>query len=288
MDAEERWHLLAGRITQLREAASVFLSALRIQSEDPYGVSSRLSEQARAIVAELELLLATYGHTLPSGASGAIKTFVEKDKPKFLDTSISGVQAIKVHVPLLVALRSEVEYHMGGAVARARSRTERAFLHLQRAIVVDDDVREKWKNAYNAGEVRCEKLGAVHLLQHGIWAFKVNAEGARTDLVYGEPIGDIDDVVQAGATLVLTEWKLVKDATVVDEVAAAARAQAHLYASGPLAGVELANPRYMILVSEETLARPDDMIEGGVTYCHRCVAVSPSTPSKAASVVAKR
>lgn len=282
MDAYERWHLLAGRITNLRDAASLFLSALRIQSEDPYGVSSRLSEQARAIVAELELLLATYGHVLPSGAAGAIRVFLDRDKGKFTDTSLSGLQAIKLHVPLLVALRSEVDYHMGGFVARARSRTERAFLHLQRTIAVDDDARSKWEKAFETGEARCEQLGAVHLLQHGIWAFKVDARGARTDLVYGRPIEDTGEVVQAGATLVLTEWKRVKNTSQVIGVAASARTQAQLYALGALAGVELADPRYIVLVSSQHLELPGDTIQGGVTYRHLGIAVSPATPSKIA------
>jgi hypothetical protein len=33
----------------------------------------------------------------------------------------------------------------------------------------------------------CEKLAGVHLLLHGIWAFKVHAAGERTDLVFPQP-----------------------------------------------------------------------------------------------------
>ena len=57
-----------------------------------------------------------------------------------------------------------------------RARSERAFLHLRRLLAVDRDVRAKWKAAYEGkqGEVACEALGAVHLLSHGIYAFKVD------------------------------------------------------------------------------------------------------------------
>src|ERR1700722_9028346 len=37
-----------------------------------------------------------------------------------------------------------------------------------------------------AGSVACERLGAVHLLWHGIFAFKVDGSGARTDLIAPE------------------------------------------------------------------------------------------------------
>lgn len=46
-------------------------------------------------------------------------------------------------------------------------RSKRAFLHLQRLLAVDADIRAKWKGAFEAehkGELSCEKLGAVHLL----------------------------------------------------------------------------------------------------------------------------
>src|SRR5258707_13086277 len=53
-----------------------------------------------------------------------------------------------------------------------RSRADRAFEHLQRMIVADSDYKAKWQAAFDRGEEACEQLGAVHLLLHGIWAFK--------------------------------------------------------------------------------------------------------------------
>ena len=53
---------------------------------------------------------------------------------------------------------------------------------------MDDDYRKIWRKVFDAGETRCEKRGSLHLLWHQILAFKVNADGARTDLVFPEPI----------------------------------------------------------------------------------------------------
>jgi hypothetical protein len=78
--------------------------------------------------------------------------------------------------------------------------------------VVDKNVRAKWQAAWKKSgghETRCEQLGAVHLLSHGIWAFKTSANGA-TDLVYSDPIDRYSTIVrQTARVLVLTEWKRV-------------------------------------------------------------------------------
>ncbi len=93
-----------------------------------------------------------------------------------------------------------------------RALSDRAFQHLQRLIVVDDEVRRKWQAAFAKGEVECEKLGAVHLSGHGIWAFKIDASGGRTDLVYQEPAGGLIKEQQYAEGLVLTEWKIARSA----------------------------------------------------------------------------
>jgi hypothetical protein len=68
-------------------------------------------------------------------------------------------------------------------------------------IVVDKNVRAKWQAAWKKSgghETRCEQLGAVHLLSHGIWAFKTSANGA-TDLVYSDPIDRYSTIVRQTA-----------------------------------------------------------------------------------------
>jgi hypothetical protein len=83
----------------------------------------------------------------------------------------------------------------------------------------------------------------VHLLSQGIFAFKVDASGARTDLVFREP--PEDSLLTRGVEgLVLTEWKVATAQNAADRFAEA-RAQADLYKQGALAGVELTGYRYL-------------------------------------------
>jgi len=107
----------------------------------------------------------------------------------------------------LAAFDTEMSFLLSDVQQHLRSRSERAFAHLQRVIVVDQQFREKWKSALREGEVACEKLGAVHLLLHGIWAFKVDAAGERTHLVFQDPAGDLLAEQHYADALVLTEWK---------------------------------------------------------------------------------
>jgi hypothetical protein len=151
---------------------------------------------------------------------------------------------------------------------------------LQRSIVVDESVQQRWTNAFKSGEPECEKLGAVHLLGHGIWAFKVNATGGRTDLVFQEPLADLANAVRSSDGLVLTEWKRHRTGQSAARCFEQARSQSKSYASGVLAGTELTHVRYAIVVSEEDVELPADVLDGGVTYRHINVAVNPRVPSR--------
>ena len=130
-----------------------------------------------------------------------------------------------------------------------RRLSERALVHLQRQIVADEEVRAKWKKALVTGEVACERLGSVHLQSHGLFSFKIDARGARTDLMF--PDASIGAEVAAFAEgLVLTEWKVAKSDNNADAKLHEARTQADLYASGALAGLELSECRYLVVVTE--------------------------------------
>jgi len=164
---------------------------------------------------------------------------------------------------------------------RRRQRiTERAFIHLQRSIVVDPSTGLRWQEAYHSGEVNCEKLGGIHLLLHGIWGFKASGTGERTDLVLGQPLIDLSEVEASADALVLTEWKVVRSRNKTETKAKQAYQQASAYVVGVFGGLELAEFRYLVLVSEDVLDRLPDLHEGSVTYRHINIAVSPKTPSK--------
>lgn len=180
-----------------------------------------------------------------------------------------------------------MDYLLADFAAVVKRMSERAFSHLRRSIVADRAVRVRWMRAFRNGEPACEKLGAVHLLLHGIWAFKPNMEGARTDLVFQDMPTDLEEVNRIADALVLTEWKRVMDPKEHDKEFHDARAQSDLYKKGALAGLELSDYRYLVMVSEQELGHHDDLWEGGVYYRHINIAVNPDTPSVAAPRLAR-
>jgi hypothetical protein len=116
-------------------------------------------------------------------------------------------------------------------------------------------------------------------LLHGIWAFKVNAAGGRTDLVFQEPrqLGLEQDFADG---LVLTEWKTLTSSQGAKTRFEDARKQAQRYSVGVLAGNELTTYRYAVLVSAQQIQPPLDLREGGCVYRHINIAVDPLPPSK--------
>jgi len=69
----------------------------------------------------------------------------------------------RVLVLKLIALGAEVSHALHDRSEQVRSASELAFQHLQRLIVVDTELRQKWADAFKAGETHCEKIGAAHL-----------------------------------------------------------------------------------------------------------------------------
>ena len=135
-------------------------------------------------------------------------------------------------------------------------------------------------SAFKKGEVHCEKLGAIHLLWHGIWAFKVNAEGARTDLVMGNTIDNPSQVENASG-LILTEWKRASSSSDATKKLEEARIQAQKYTAGALGGIELSSPKYIIVVTKDYINLPLDIEVGDIKYRHVNIATEPSVPSTA-------
>jgi len=138
-----------------------------------------------------------------------------------------------------------------------------------------------WKTAYKDGETACERLGAVHLLLHGIWAFKAHAVAERTDLVLGQSLQVTPQIEGASEALVLTEWKLFRRGDKLAARAEEAFRQARLYGVGSLAGFELVSLRYLVIVSDDRVEHmPADRPDGNVLYQYRNIATNPSAPSR--------
>jgi hypothetical protein len=287
---QKEWKRLAAAIRGLTKASQLTADLYAGRNQEAAGAYKDLANAAESITG----ILTAFGLSLPIAAADA-KSVIERASKKILELLATGdsgpdfhLMNVKFAIVMLGRVESQLSYLLADREAELRSLTERAFEHLQRTIVVDIAQRKTWVAAWENHETECEKLGAIHLLAHGIWAFKATANGGHTDLVYQEPIRDLGAAIRASEGLVLTEWKrLPKAGGDVDDCFKQARAQAKLYAAGVLGGSELRRTRYAVLVSGGQVSIPPDVIEGEVTYRHINIAVAPQVPSKAARAASR-
>jgi len=282
MTYADDWKAISSRIRGLMHAGELHARFLGIRSSDSYARARRLRDQCERILSSLETYRDTHKASLPPTVLAAIKAFVDAHGGLIRDTTgTADLQDERVWAALVLlgGFETEISFLLSDRQEVVRARSERAFAHLQRSIVADAAFRDKWQNALKDGEVACERLGGAHLLLHGIYAFKINAEGERTDLVFQDLAGDLADEQRYADGLVLTEWKVAASDAEAAKQIAAARTQAGRYAKGALGGSELAGYRYLIVVSNEPLQIPTDITEGTVVYRHINIAVQPRTPS---------
>ncbi len=280
------WTRLSARVRGLVASAELYAS-LFAQQDDALGMLGYLGAMAARVTGSIN----TFGAALDvserpikqaiSSTIDRIWTFIDPATNSARGSTRPMQQnAVLAALVTLANLEAEVSYLLADRQSEIRLRAERAFAHLQRSIVVDETVRLKWQRALESGEVECEKLGAVHLLAHGIWAFKVNAAGARTDLVFQEPLNDLVGALRSSEGLVLTEWKVQGAGQSAAQCFEKARAQSKAYASGVLADAELRRVRYAIVVSDLDVETPADVFDGNLTYRNINVAVNPRVPSR--------
>lgn len=274
-----RWNEIESRIDTLHSSADIYFNAIQTTGEDYFGVSGRhVIPEAREIRELIVSFRRTYSDVLSPGAIGAFDRFIRDSRDTFQGASgINGVAGVAVS---LGAIRAGLAYHLKGVDTYGNSITERSFEHLRRSIVVDDGIRTRWISAFKEGEVQCEKLGSVHMLLHGIWAFKVDAKGERTDLVFGDPLSLGAAERTAPSAIVLTEWKVARTSEDAVQQLGTARKQAEHYSTGSLSDLELLNTRYLIVVTERRVEMPADIMLANVRYRHINIAVNPEPPSK--------
>ena len=164
------WQALSANIKGILDAASFFYRALYRNSADARS-EKVLFENAEKTFFNIENFYIKHDSALPEVALNCLKSFVSKiNHEKIFEpkTGCNKYYNIQVAFTSLAAFRSEFDYLISDMQFLARRITERAFIHLQRSIVVDDMIRERWKTAFINHETSCEKLGALHLLSHGV------------------------------------------------------------------------------------------------------------------------
>jgi len=283
MNWYHEWQAISARIQGLLDAGVFFYSALQHSSADDQSVRKKvLLRNADIIFSSLNDYLQSYRSAFPEKALTSLERFLSQTEIRKINFNPNPGQ-IRGHVQFaltsLAAFQSEFSYVVSDTQAMALRTTERAFVHLQRSIMVNDNIKKNWMAAFDIGETRCEKLGALHLLSHGIWAFKAHGEKGRTDLILNEPLSDFSIIEKASTALVLTEWKVVKNSNKLDKKINEAFEQTKRYVTGVLGGIELTNYRYLVVVSKKSLKMPSDFTEDTIVYRHINIPVNPDTPS---------
>lgn len=288
MNWQIEWHALSASIQGILDAGSFFYTALHHSSEDSRSVKKKiLLKNAEKTIQNLNEFYEKYQTVFPQSAVECLRAFLNQQEftnQDFFSPSRNFEQGnVQFSLTSFAAFRSEFNYIIADTQFVAKRITERAFIHLQRSIVVDEEIRKKWISAFNTHETICEKLGSLHLLSHGVWAFKAHATGGKTDLILNEPLPSTSLIESAAETLVLTEWKLVKSKAELLNKIQEAKKQSEIYKSDVLGGIEIRNYRYLVMVSENRLDMPDDRVEGTtIIYRHINIAVNPMNPSEEA------
>lgn len=282
----ERWRSLSARIDGFLSAANFVAQCLQAQSVLAAGVPQWLRAEIDSISVEFQRLHDTCSSMMPPEAASALADYLANPP---IWSAQGGFDPVTVQglAPLFM-FRNRFEYLIRDSEIEAKNLTELAFEHLNRLIVASAETKNMWAAAFKKGEIACERLGAVHLLSHGIWAFKVQARGGATDLVYNEPLfRDVSPLSKVSRAIVLTEWKLARDANQLQRVAKIGRTQAADYAGGVLGDLELKHIRYIVLVGRPKVPPPDDVVVGNVVYRHVYISVDPEAPSVRARAPAR-
>jgi hypothetical protein len=283
------WESLRGRIEGAREQVDMIARLFGSKDASQGELHSRVIRPAfHAIDRAVQSFLDAHSLELADDGRTIIQRFQSAWSAKLQDSELANPLHSASCVIALVGLRSELDFFLADRTREVLRQTNRALSHLQRSIAVDADFRQRWAVAFGDHETACERLGAVHLLSHGIFAFKIDASGGRSDLVFNAKILDGRSIAQSADALVLTEWKRVTDPQQTRAKVDEARHQTLNYTSGILGGVELDRRRYLVMVSETNLADlPPDFEEGGIWYHCRNIAVSPEQPSVASRRASK-
>jgi hypothetical protein len=295
MSWHKEWQSIQICIAEFSTICNEHVAALGVNASESYrtvgliiipmanDIASRITEHGKRYSAQLSEPAVTLLEEFKANSVPFIAGLGDNSNTAKLPSTIAHIST------LFRRFKSDFNYltsDLEGIVLRL---TARGFSHLQRSIVADESIQKKWIAAYKKGETACEKLGAVHLLQHGIWSAKINSTGERTDLVLGEPLSStsMSEVESSAEGLVLTEWKIASTSNSEQKYKEAMN-QVKLYSQGSLASLELRRYRYLVVVSEQQVDVQPDLLDDGVIYKHVNIAVKPLPPSKAARTTKKR
>lgn len=257
------------------------MHTLSVKDVDMHGVVRLvILPSAQRLMAALDSFAKENHDRLPGEVADILSGFLGKFRGCFAAGQSHEHGPLQV-IAAMRAVRVEVDFLLSDREIAIRRVVERAFMHLQRTLLADQAARDRWSG--NSREEDFERLGSLHLLAHGIWAFKAHGVGGRTDLILGRPIDAEDPQIDNVEAMVLTEWKLARKANEAQTKLDEAHVQLQLYRRGVLGGFELSSRRYAVIVAKENCdLPPDHEIEPGITCRHVCINLAGETPSTVA------
>jgi hypothetical protein len=280
MNLHSEWKYIKSKILGIREASLFFVKSRTTIVVD--NLTIPLLESIRQVFRNILNFQIAYNKMISTDANKILTNFLTGSKYCNLAPQGNYYVILQGAVIELCSFEIEFSFILSDRNATIKRIAQRAFLHLSRSLVVDKTFAEKWNEAFTIGETAVERLGGVHLLLHGIWGVKCNAKGERTDLILGDTLSSASNVEEVADGLILTEWKVARSKKDAGNQWEQALYQAKRYSSGSLAGFELQNIRYLVLVTEDSADCPNDITEGDVIYKHINIAIHPSPPSKTA------
>jgi hypothetical protein len=154
---KEQWKLLSTRIHGGIEAGKfLFTADSKGQiSSVPY---QEMQSNVGDMFQDLRSFWGTHQSALPVGAELRLNKFVQKYSEYFAKVDFAAPE-IATRLMLLAAIQVELDYLFADREAAVKSSVNRAFSHLRRSIVADPSTQKIWQEAFERGEVQCEKLG---------------------------------------------------------------------------------------------------------------------------------
>jgi hypothetical protein len=294
MSYQEEWIAINARIVALNSAATLRAQRHAAGGQESFGLGNLMRRECQEIAELLQIYGATHRNTMPNEATLAIERLLDCRPIQGVRDGnvIHDDRSIPEAVPALVMFAGEMTYIFADRQHWLRLRSQRALEHLQRTLAVNKRVRQEWTEAFDgSGEVECEQLGGVHLLGQGIYAFKIDATGAATDLVFNEPV-EPEEAARIGDGLVLTEWKVADNEAEAASMFEQAFAQARIYPVTAMSGLLLRKYRYIIVITEQQM--PQEIVDGarrdlnGVVYLPFNIAIRPRGAARQAEMDARR
>ena len=210
MNVTENWRIISRRILSLRNAAELY-GLFQCSNTTDIGSAAYLSEQVISILEALKDFRDRFSPTLPQEALDVLAAFVARAETKMKQER--DLKESRTGVVLLVGFESHMSALLAGTQEIIRTRTERALLQLRWQLIVDESIREKWRDGLQTTNGYVKGSAPPILSATAFRAFKVRAGHSETDLIINEPLEELANSPAIDG-FVSTEWKRVNDANV--------------------------------------------------------------------------